>query len=653
MCNYCFNSLQKGATAFTAAKNKEIANKLHLDQSFCVNREYDLADSRCIYPVDDLEIMREDGRAAWTLKKYAFLKEDAAADSVNPSLWINGKSNRLAGVFEVVKGAIYQVRGFDLANLTIIRSKSGWIVQDVMTNVEASRAALELLEKALGEPVKDKIRAVIISHSHVDHFGGIRGVVSGEQVGSGEEGLIPIIVPAGFDVESVKENVMAGPAMIRRSAYQGGRNIEPGVFGAVSTGIGLWGSKGTISYLLPTDYIDRDLTRVIDGITIEFQLTPGTEAPAEMNNYYADYRALWMAENCSGTLHNLYPIRGTQIRDGAAWSNYILEAKERFASRSDVVFQAHNWPHFNTKEEPDAVGEFLLGTAAVYKYIHDQTLLAANKGRTAKEIARDIDIPEGLSENWYTRPYYGSPKINARAVFTKYLGFYNGLPTDLDPLTEREDAALFVEYAGGADAVLVRAVKDFEAGEYLKTANAASRVVLADPLNEKARQLTADAYEQLAYVSESGIWRNAYLQGAWEMRIGEEAYRKAQYHDTRDEDLVAAMSADLLLTYAGILLDYDRIQEENFSFALTITDGNGSRTDHDPITYDVRIYAGILLPVRSELPESADYVRLSRKAFLAWIHQDLESVREEVESNIYEKFARIGKAFSDFTLGEK
>ena len=652
MCEYCFDNTQKAATEFTAAKNSVLAERLGLDQEHCTNSEYELANSHCIYPVDELELRTPEGRVTWSLEKYAFLKEDAVPPTVNPSLWLNGKANRLAGVFEVVPGAIYQVRGFDLANLSIIRSKTGWIVQDVMTGVEASSAALQLLEEALGEPVKAKVRAVIISHSHTDHFGGIKGVVSEEQVGPASEGKVPIYVPEGFDVESVKENVMAGTAMNRRCAYQGGQSLEPGPQGTVSTGIGLWGNGGTCTYLLPTDYVSEDGPVLIDGLTVDFQLTPGTEAPAEMNNYYADWRALWMAENCNGTLHNVYPIRGAQLRDAEGWSRYILQARERFAAKSDVVFQAHNWPHFNTPEDPDAVGEFLLGTAALYKYIHDQTLLLANKGKTAKEIAAGIDIPERLALNWYTRPYYGTPQVNARAVFTKYLGFYNGIPTDLDPLTEREEAAHFVRYGGGADSVLRRAVGDFETGHYRCSALAASRVVLADPANVRARQLAADSYEQLAYAAESGIWRNAYLQGAHVMRVGDTAYRQESWREGRERDLVQTMSADLLVAYAGIRLNYDKVTGDDFAFTLTLTDGNGARDDHGPISYDVQVYGGVLLPVRTQRPGAGHYARLSREAFLAWVNGGLASVRGQVETDVYDELAQLGAAFEDFSLYE-
>lgn len=648
-CNYIFNNDKKNATIWTGEQNKRFAAYLNLDQKKCVNEEYELANQRCIYPVDTLEIVGEDGQEVWNLNKFAFLREDEAPDTVNPSLWVNGKSNVLAGVFEVVKGAIYQVRGFDISNLTIIRSKTGWIVQDVMTNIENSRAAMKLLEEALKEPVIDKVRAVIISHSHGDHFGGVKGVVKNEQVGSAKDNLIPIYVPGGFDIECVKENIFAGPAMRRRASYQFGGSLEASPKGIVSTGLGagMGIPKGTSSFIPPTDYIYDNQIVVIDGITVEFQLTPGTEAPAEMNNYFVDYRALWMAENCNGTLHNLYPIRGAQLRDSSAWTDYILEALSKFADKSDVIFQSHNWPHFNTEDNPNSVKEYLLGNAAIYKYIHDQTLLYANEGYTAKEIARKIDIPEGLKFNWYARPYYGSPQINARAVYTKYLGFFNGNPTDIDPLTEVEEANLFVTYAGGEEKVLEHALRDFEKGEYRRAADAASKVVFYNPKNEVARQLCADAFEQLGYVAESSIWRNAYLQGAHELR--ETAKGKINEKFSRKDDLAICMSADLLLHYIGILLDYDSISQENFSFVLTVTDGNGRKEDHAPRKYKVDIYSGIMLAYLDEKAESENYVKLSRAAIFALIGRNLEKVKELIDTNIYDKLERLQDGIVDIS----
>lgn len=642
MCNYCFNRERKNPTSYTIAANQAFAEKLGLNQAHCTNEEYKLATKNCIYPASHLQIKAKQGHVAWDLEAFSFFEQDEAPASVNPSLWMNGKSNYCSGVFEVVKDAIYQVRGFDIANLTIIRSKNGWIVQDVMSTVETSRAALELLQEALKEDVIHSIKAVIISHSHGDHFGGIRGVVTPEQVGKVEDGKIPIYVPAGFDIECVKENVFAGSAMGRRANYQFGADIEPGPKGLISTGLGLASVKGNMSFINPTDYIDENKTVVIDGITVEFQLTPGTEAPSEMNNYFADYKALWLAENCCGTLHNLYPIRGAQLRDSSAWTDYILEAMVKYADKSQVIFQSHNWPHYNTEENPHAVREYLLNNAAMYKHTHDQTLLYANKGYTAKEIARKIQIPDGLKQNWYARPYYGSLPINARAVYTKYLGFFNGNPNDIDPLTEVEAAKAFVEYAGSEEAVLERAQEDFSKGEYRKAAYAAGNVVLANPSNENARLLCADAFEQLGYIAESSVWRNAYLQGALELRFGVKEQRTSLSKST---DLQQCMSVNLMLKYLGILFDNEKAEKEEFSIRLHITEKEGE----EPLHYVATVHSGVLLTYIEEDADITEYANLKKDSLFALLAKKLDMVKENIETNSFDTLKKIENYLVDIT----
>lgn len=633
---YRYSGKIKPATAFTEEKNRRAAKELGLDIENNTTDELRLAREKLIYPADNLELTAPDGHVIWSVRAFSFYRQTATPVTIHPSLWLNGKGNSYAGVFEVVKDAIYQVRGFDISNLTIIRGKTGWIVQDVMSTIETSEAAVRLLEKALGEPVYGHIKAVIISHSHGDHFGGILGVVKPEEVGYASEGKIPIYVPAGFDKEAIKENVFAGNAMRRRGQYQFGGDLKAGPTGLVSTGLGLASPKGTGSYYPPTDFIMKNGPVVIDGITVDFQLTPGTEAPAEMNNYFEDYRALWVAENCCGTFHNLYPIRGAQLRDAGAWVDYILEAAELFADKSDVVFQSHNWPHFNTLEHPHAVRDYLINSASIYKYVHDQTLLLANEGFTAKQIAKRLRIPKGLSRNWYARPYYGSVPINARAVYTKYLGFYNGNPNDIDPLTEAEEAKLFVEYAGSAEAVIEKAEQEFARGDYERAAFAAGKVVLTDPGNEKARLLTADAFEQLGYASESSVWRNAYLQGAYELRNGVDPGRVRLVK----KDFARGMSSDELLKYIAILTDYDKTEDEEFSFDLTISERvvNVEKTT----TYHVLMHAGVLLSWPAKKSDE-HYVKGDKELLVALLNHNLASVKERIETNSYDLLEKIEK----------
>lgn len=626
----------KNATEHTKKSNSEFAEKFGIDLNDAFNSETELAEKGLIKSLDGICLKDNDGNVTWDLKPYEFLKKKAVADTVHPSLWLNGKANIQAGVFEVLAGRIYQVRGIDIANLTFVRSKTGWIVIDVTTSVEAARFGMKAAEEALGENISDNIRAIIISHSHADHFGGIKGIVSEDKVGKDK---IRIYVPAGFDEETVKENVFAGTAMLHRSKYQFGSNIQAGETGRVSTGLGLGSANGTLSYITPTDFITEDCTLSIDGLIVEFQLTPGTEAPAEMNNYFPEYRAFWAAENCTGTLHNLYPIRGTQLRDAANWWRFTEIALERYGKKNDVVFQSHNWHHANTKENPNAVEEFLRNNAAIYKFIHDRTLLYANIGKTPKEIAKLIKIPDNLAKVWYTRPYYGSVEINSRAVYCKYLGFYNGNPTELDPLTEVEEAKLFVSYVGSEERVLELALEDFNNGNYRRSAKASAYVVYASPENKAARYLCADSFEQLAYRSESGIWRNAYLNGAFELRNGNvTAARKLEA--TGKNELIENMTPRMLLDYLGIIADGNKLANENIRFRLQFVKpdvGNGEAVEYlkNPAyvtdEFIVHIYNGTVLYYEGKTDEKLPFVKTTKQAFLGLIGKNYDKVKPYID----------------------
>lgn len=557
----------EGATTITAEANAEWYEKL----DFSDRREFANAERGWLDNAEGRIIDGDDNRSVWDLQSYGDLNRDAP-DTVNPSLWRNTQLNAKAGLFEVCDG-IYQVRGFDMANTTFIRTDHGWIVFDVLMCKENMKAAKELMENRFG-PLD--IKAVLYSHSHVDHFGGVEGVITREQVADAKlslkkqlaSGKTLVLAPAGFLKHAISENVYAGIAMARRAQFQYGTVLDKGEKGALSVGIGMGQSTGTVGLIAPTYEIGEDVPKLtIDGLEIEFQLTPGTEAPAEMNAYFPKYRALWMAENCTGTLHNLYTLRGAEVRDANDWAKYIIEADQRFCDKTDVVFQSHNWPHWG-----EEIHDYLLNTAAIYKFIHDQTLHYMNQGYTSTEVAAMLTLPEKLEKVWYTRPYYGTLAHNAKAVYQKYLGWYDANPVNLNQLPPSDTAKKLVEYLGSTDAVLRKARKDFEKGDYQWVAQITKELVFADPSNQKARNLCADALEQLGYQAESGAWRNAYLMGAAELRKGNLSGLARTANGLGSA--MKEMTVDMLLDYISILTDANAAQNDDVTLNLIVTDVN-------------------------------------------------------------------------------
>ena len=565
------NSTQPGeteeATAITAEKNAAWYETL----DFSDRREFANAERGWLDNAEGRIIDGDDNRSAWDLQSYGDLNRDAP-DTVNPSLWRNTQLNAKAGLFEVCDG-IYQVRGFDMANTTFIRTDHGWIVFDVLMCRENMKAAKELMENRFG-PLE--IKAVLYSHSHVDHFGGVEGIIDRAQAADASlslqdqlaSGKVPVLAPAGFLKHAIRENVYAGIAMARRAQFQYGTVLDKGEKGALSVGIGMGQSTGTVSLIAPTYEIGEDVPKLtIDGLEIEFQLTPGTEAPVEMNAYFPKYRALWMAENCTGTLHNLYTLRGAEVRDANEWAKYIIEAEQRFCDKTDVVFQSHNWPHWG-----EEIHEYLLNTAAIYKFIHDQTLHYMNQGYTSNEISAMLTLPKKLEKVWYTRPYYGTLAHNSKAVYQKYLGWYDANPVNLNPLPPSDTARKLVEYLGSTELVLCKAKKDYEKGEYQWVAQITKELVYADPSNQKARNLCADALEQLGYQAESGAWRNAYLMGAAELRKGN--LSKLARTANGLAATMGEMTIAMLLDYIAIMTDANAAQNDDLTLNLTVTDVN-------------------------------------------------------------------------------
>ena len=591
---------KKPATTITKQINEDVYQVLDFDDT----QEEEFAKKGFITAPDFLQITDDDGNVVWNMDNYDFVRDADSPDSANPSLWRNTKSNANYGLFQV-SDDIYQVRGYDLSNMTFVRTDNGWIIMDCLASSDTAKATLELFKSEMGDI---HIVAVIISHAHIDHYGGIQGVLTqdeladpslslDEQIASGKTA---IIVPDGFENAVMSENVFVGTAMKRRSLYQYGSVIQPGEQGRLSVGIGLAVSQGEVGYLSPTFNVTEEVFETtIDGVKIIFQLTPDTESPAEMNTYFPDKKALWLAENCTASMHNIYTLRGAEVRDANSWARYITEAQSLFGKDAEVVFQSHNWPHWGN----DVIQEYMTNTAAVYKFMHDQTLLYINQGYTSTEIANMIELPEALNKVWYTRQYYGTLKHNVKAIYQKYMGWYDANPVHLDELEPTEYAKKLVEYLGDADKVLEMAKSDYEKGEYQWVAQITNTLVYADPENEQAKYLCADALEQLGYQAESGAWRNAYLVAASELRNGTDMYPPSAV--TGSGSTAQQMDMQTTLDYMGIMLDSTKLADKSFTINLQVTNDQN---------YLLKVHHGVLLYYPDEQDENADITITTKKA---------------------------------------
>jgi alkyl sulfatase BDS1-like metallo-beta-lactamase superfamily hydrolase len=531
----------KDAEPLTAALNRAVLESL----PFADSQDFDDAGRGFLATLPDVEIKNDQGRIVWSLRDYAFLADEQAPPTVNPSLWRQARLNMHHGLFQVTD-RIYQIRGFDISNMTLIEGDRGVIVIDPLISTEVARAGLALYRQIRGDR---PVTAVVYSHSHTDHHGGVRGAVDEADVSAGR---VPIWAPDRFMEEIVSENVLAGTAMIRRAQFQFGATLPKGPRGQVDAGLGKVTSRGTVTLIPPTRIIEQPIEEHrIDGIDFVFQLTPETEAPAEMHMFHPGLRALNLAENATHNLHNTYPIRGAQARDANAWAKYLNIALDRFGRDADVAFAQHHWPVWGNGR----VLDFLARQRDLYKYLHDQTVRLMNHGWKAVEIAERLTLPKSLADTWHVRGYYGTLSHNAKAVYQRYLGWYDANPANLNPLPPIERGRKYVEYMGGADAVIRRAREDFAKGEFRFVAEAMSHVVFADPANTEARGLGADALEQLGYAAESATWRNAYLLGALELRRGVPA---TAARAPISPDVVRAMSLDLFFDYLGIRLDGEK-----------------------------------------------------------------------------------------------
>ncbi len=581
----------KGATDATRAANAAVAAALPLgDQSDFARA----AAGRIATPAGP--VSNEWGFPVWDLGTFAFV-DGAAPDTVNPSLWRQAQLNNHGGLFRVTDG-IYQVRGYDISNITFVATRTGWIVIDPLTTAETARAALDLLHQHV-EP--RPIHAVIYTHSHVDHFGGVRGVVDEDDVLSGK---VPILAPEGFLEAAISENVLAGNAMLRRASYMYGALLPRTPQGHVDAGLGkgvpLLGSSGLLA---PTDQIAvTGEEREIDGVRIVFQVTPDTEAPAEMNFFFPEAGALCMAENCSANLHNLYTPRGAQVRDALAWSRYIDEAIGLFGRQADTIFMSHHWP------QPGGVDgvEYMRTQRDVYRYLHDQTLRLANHGLTMNEIAEELTVPAALENQFSVRGYYGTVNHNIKAIYQRYLGWFDANPAHLHPLPPVEAGRRYVEYMGGADAVVQRARQSFDEGDYRWVAEVLNHVVFAEPEHAEALQLQADTLEQLGYQAESGPWRGFYLTAAQELRHGVADLGSGSIVNS---DVASAMTTDMLLDYIAMRLNGPDAAHLRATVELIVTDRGDRRI--------LELRNGALHHRTGVDPDADVTVRLSQDALIA------------------------------------
>jgi len=534
----------KAATETTKAVNATYLADLPFDDT----QSFTDAQRGLIATVPITPVLTAQGRVAWDPAKYAFVALDAPApETVNPSLWRQSQLVNVSGLFSVTE-RIYQVRNYDLANLTIIEGHTGLIVVDPLTSQETAAAALALYYQH--RPQKP-IVAVIFSHSHVDHFGGVLGVITKQEV---DNGKVAVYAPDGFMEHASAENIYAGNVMGRRAKYMYGNILSPGERGAVGAGLGMTLSGGTPTLVAPTVVITESQSLVIDGLTFEFMLAPGSEAPAEMLWYLPELKALNGAEDATQTMHNIYSLRGAQVRDALAWSKYLNEAITRWGANVEVLYNMHHWPIWGNAK----VVEHLALQRDLYRYLNDQTLRLANQGYTPVEIAEMLKLPTAQEQTWSSRGYYGSLNHNIKAVYDKYLGWFDGNPANLHPLPPVEASKKYVELMGGSAAVLAAAQKAYANGEYRWVAELVNHVIFADPNNMAARSLQADTLEQLGYQAESGPWRNFYLSGAEELRNG--VNPNADTGAQGGLEILSVLDKEELFDFIGVHLDGPRAE---------------------------------------------------------------------------------------------
>lgn len=546
-------SSAKPASSHTITKQNEVKQAL----PFANKKDFALAEKGLIVRPEQVEIFNDDGTLAWELGNYQFLLEDHA--SVNPSLLRQARLNYQYGLFKITEN-IYQVRGYDLSNFTVIKGDTGWIVFDPLLTPATAKAALKLVNDTLGQR---PVTGVVYSHAHADHFGGVLGVVTPEQV---KQHNIPIIAPSGFMEHAIKENVLAGNVMTRRAIFQYGNVLPKGATGQVDAAIGKGLSIGMFGLIKPTVEIDEnERVMIIDGVEMVFINTPGGESPAEMNTYFPKDKAFWAAENVIGTMHNVYTLRGAAARDALAWSKFINEMVYGYGQQAEIIFASHSWPRWGNED----IQTYLKKQRDMYAYLHNETLHLANQGVTINEIHNEINVPDSLQHEWYNRGYHGSYKHNAQGIMNKYLGYFDMNPANLDRLSPADSAPKYVAAMGGQKQVMTLAQEAHDKGEYRWGAELLNKLVFAQPNYIPAKRLLAKMYEQMGYQAESAGWRNTYLTGAKELRDG---VLPTSNITRPGPSFLQAMDTGLLFDYLAVKVNAKRAESDAFKINFTFTD---------------------------------------------------------------------------------
>ena len=581
----------KGAlpSPYTQALQAELRQSLPFEDE----RDFDESRRGFIAAPNYRQILGANQNVVWDMARYDFLLTGSDYDSIHPSLQRQAILNMNYGLYEVVPDFIYQVRGFDLANMTVIKGETGWILFDVLLTRETAAAAIALVNSQLGDR---PVRAVVYSHSHIDHFGGVRGVVEEADV---RAGTVSIIAPVGFMEEAIAENVYAGNAMSRRASYQYGNLLPSGPYGQVDSAIGKALARGTSGLIAPTLVIEQEFEEhTIDGVRIVFQNTPGTEAPAEMNAWFPEQKVFWAAENITATIHNIYTLRGALVRDALRWSQHINEALYRFGTQAEVMIASHNWPRWGNAR----IQQVMRTQRDAYANLNNQVLNLANQGVTINEIHNEYRVPQSLQQQWGARQYHGSEFHNARAVLNRYLGYWDGNPATLTPVSPAESAPLYIEMMGGGDAVLLRAIQLEEQGEYRLAMEILSKLVYAQPQNQAAKDLLAQVFEQLGYQYESASLRNVFLSAALELRNGAAPVGPAR---GTSPDLARAMTTSQWWDAVGTRVDSAAADGLRFTLNFITPDTGES--------YVIEMSSATLTNIRGYLAENADAtIRMNR-----------------------------------------